>query len=239
MNNNEKNNIPVHLAIIMDGNGRWAKKRDLKRIEGHKEGVRVVKKIVKFCVRIGVKYLTLYTLSKENFKRPPKEILYLFKLFIDTLDEELSLLLDNDVRFRVVGDLDKIDNYTLSKLKNVENLTSKNSVLHLNLAISYSSRSEIVNAVKKVIKFNEKKINEKIINKYLMTNFMPDPDLLVRTGGEFRISNFLLWQIAYTELYFTKILWPDFNEKHLEEAFLNYNNRERRYGKISEQIIKK
>ena len=236
---NKANKIPNHLAIIMDGNGRWAKKRNLKRIDGHKEGVNVVKKIVKYCVEIGVKYLTLYTLSKENFKRPASEVLYLFKLFIKTLDNELNLLMDNDVKFLVIGDLEKIDKITLSKLKKVEKLTHNNSTLYLNLAISYSARNEIVSAVKSIINSNENKINEKSINKYLMTNYMPDPDLLIRTGGEYRISNFLLWQIAYTELYFTKILWPDFNNEDLKVAIVDYNNRERRFGKTSEQIIGK
>jgi len=219
----------------MDGNGRWAKSQNLDRVEGHKQGVKVVKKVVKYCVKKKIKYLTLYTLSKENFKRPKSELLFLFKLFVETLENELSLLLENNIKFSVIGDLKKIDKLVLFKLKTVERLTVKNSSLYLNLAISYSSRNEIVNAVKHINKSNVS-ISEKTINQYLMTSFMPDPDFLIRTGGEYRISNFLLWQIAYTELFFTKILWPDFNESHLDEAITNYKNRERRFGKTSEQI---
>ncbi len=220
----------------MDGNGRWAQKKGLNRIEGHKVGVKVVKEIVEFSVEKGIKYLTLYTLSKENFQRPANEILFLFKLFTKTLDDELNLLIDNDVKFSVIGDLNKIDKITLSKLKKVEKLTHNNSALILNLAISYSGRHDIVNSFNQIISSNHKKIDEKLVSEYLMTKKMPDPDLLIRTGGEFRISNFLLWQIAYTELYFTEILWPDFGRKDLKEAIKNYNKRQRRFGKISDQI---
>ncbi len=220
----------------MDGNGRWAQNKGLNRIEGHKAGVKVVKKIVEFSVENGIKYLTLYTLSKENFQRPVNEVLFLFKLFTKTLDDELNLLIDNDVKFSVIGDLNKIDKITLSKLRKVEELTYNNSTLILNLAISYSGRHEIVNSFNEIIRSNHKKIDEKLVSEYLMTKKMPDPDLLIRTGGEFRISNFLLWQIAYTELYFTEILWPDFGKKDLKEAIKNYNKRQRRFGKISDQI---
>ena len=220
----------------MDGNGRWAQKKGLNRIEGHKVGVKVVKEIVEFSVEKGIKYLTLYTLSKENFQRPVNEVLFLFKLFTKTLDDELNLLIDNDVRFSVIGDLNKIDKITLSKLRKVEKLTRNNSALILNLAMSYSGRHEIVNSFNEIINSNHKKIDEKLVSEYLMTKKIPDPDLLIRTGGEFRISNFLLWQIAYTELYFTEILWPDFGKKDLKEAIKNYNKRQRRFGKISDQI---
>ena len=220
----------------MDGNGRWAQNKGLNRIEGHKVGVKVVKEIVEFSVEKGIKYLTLYTLSKENFQRPVNEVLFLFRLFTKTLDDELSLLIDNDVKFVVIGDLSKIDKITLSKLRKVEKITNNNSTLILNLAISYSGRHEIVNSFNKIISLKHKKIDEKLVSDYLMTNKMPDPDLLIRTGGEFRISNFLLWQIAYTELYFTEILWPDFGKKDLKEAIKNYNKRQRRFGKISDQI---
>ena len=220
----------------MDGNGRWAQKKGLNRIEGHKVGVKVVKEIVEFSVEKGIKYLTLYTLSKENFQRPVNEVLFLFKLFTKTLDDELNLLIDNDVRFSVIGDLNKIDKITLSKLRKVEKLTRNNSALILNLAMSYSGRHEIVNSFNEIIRSNHKKIDEKLVSEYLMTKKIPDPDLLIRTGGEFRISNFLLWQIAYTELYFTEILWPDFGKKDLKEAIKNYNKRQRRFGKISDQI---
>ena len=222
----------------MDGNGRWAQKKDLKRIQGHKEGVKVVKEIVKHSVKLGIEYLTLYTLSKENFQRPVSEVLFLIRLFTKTLDDELNLLLDNNVKFNVIGDLTKIDKIALSKLKRVEKLTKNNSALILNLAISYSGRDEIVNSIKKISDSNYENIDEELISNYLMTRRMPDPDLLIRTGGEYRISNFLLWQIAYTELYFTEILWPDFNYKDLDKAILNYTNRQRRFGKTSEQINK-
>ena len=222
----------------MDGNGRWAQKKDLKRIQGHKEGVKVVKEIVKHSVKLGIEYLTLYTLSKENFQRPVSEVLFLIRLFTKTLDDELNLLLDNNVKFNVIGDLTKIDKIALSKLKRVEKLTKNNSALILNLAISYSGRDEIVNSIKKISDSNYENIDEELISNYLMTRSMPDPDLLIRTGGEYRISNFLLWQIAYTELYFTEILWPDFNYKDLDKAILNYTNRQRRFGKTSEQINK-
>ena len=195
----------------MDGNGRWAQKKDLKRIQGHKEGVKVVKEIVKHSVKLGIEYLTLYTLSKENFQRPVSEVLFLIRLFTKTLDDELNLLLDNNVKFNVIGDLTKIDKIALSKLKRVEKLTKNNSALILNLAISYSGRDEIVNSIKKISDSNYENIDEELVSNYLMTRRMPDPDLLIRTGGEYRISNFLLWQIAYTELYFTEILWPDFS----------------------------
>lgn len=222
----------------MDGNGRWAQKKDLKRIQGHKEGVKVVKEIVKHSVKLGIEYLTLYTLSKENFQRPVSEVLFLIRLFTKTLDDELNLLLDNNVKFNVIGDLTKIDKIALSKLKRVEKLTENNSTLILNLAISYSGRDEIVNSIKKISDSNYENIDEELISNYLMTRRMPDPDLLIRTGGEYRISNFLLWQIAYTELYFTEILWPDFNYKDLDKAILNYTNRQRRFGKTSDQINK-
>ena len=222
----------------MDGNGRWAQKKDLKRIQGHKEGVKVVKEIVKHSVKLGIEYLTLYTLSKENFQRPVSEVLFLIRLFTKTLDDELNLLLDNNVKFNVIGDLTKIDKIALSKLKRVEKLTKNNSALILNLAISYSGRDEIVNSIKKISDSNYENIDEELVSNYLMTRRMPDPDLLIRTGGEYRISNFLLWQIAYTELYFTEILWPDFNNKDLDEAILNYSNRQRRFGKTSDQINK-
>tara|TARA_B100000401_G_C52780298_1_gene707916 strand:- start:697 stop:1413 length:717 start_codon:yes stop_codon:yes gene_type:complete len=238
LQNNKINNIPKHLAIIMDGNGRWAQKKDLKRIEGHKEGVKVVKEIVKHSVKLGIEYLTLYTLSKENFQRPVSEVLFLIRLFTKTLDDELNLLLDNNVKFNVIGDLTKIDKIALSKLKRVEKLTKNNSALILNLAISYSGRDEIVNSIKKISDSNYENIDEELVSNYLMTRRMPDPDLLIRTGGEYRISNFLLWQIAYTELYFTEILWPDFNYKDLDKAILNYTNRQRRFGKTSDQINK-
>ena len=220
----------------MDGNGRWAKKNDLQRIDGHREGVNSVKKIVKHCVKLKIKYLTLYTLSKENFNRPKREVLSLFKLLSTTLSKEKKILLDNGVNFSAIGDFNELDILTYKKIKLLEKKTAKNSTLFLKLAINYSSRYEIISAVNKILETNENKIDEDFFNKYLLTSDLPDPDLLIRTGGEYRISNFLLWQIAYSELYFTKILWPDFNEESLENAIDDFNKRERRFGRISEQI---
>ena len=220
----------------MDGNGRWAKKNDLQRIDGHRSGVKSVKKIVKHCVKLKIKYLTLYTLSKENFNRPKSEVLSLFKLLSTTLSKEKKILLDNGVNFSAIGDFNKLDILTYKKIKLLEKKTAKNSTLFLKLAINYSSRYEIISAVNKILETNENKIDEDCFNQYLLTSDLPDPDLLIRTGGEYRISNFLLWQIAYSELYFTEILWPDFNEKSLENAIDDFNKRERRFGRISEQI---
>ena len=220
----------------MDGNGRWAKKNDLQRIDGHREGVKSVKKIVKHCVKLKIKYLTLYTLSKENFNRPMSEVLSLFKLLSTTLSKEKKILLDNGVNFSAIGDFNELDILTYKKIKLLEKKTAKNSTLFLKLAINYSSRYEIISAVNKILETNENKIDEDFFNQYLLTSDLPDPDLLIRTGGEYRISNFLLWQIAYSELYFTDILWPDFNEKSLENAIDDFNKRERRFGRISEQI---
>ena len=228
--------IPNHIAIIMDGNGRWAEKRGLKRIDGHKAGVKAVKKIVKYCAEINVNYLTLYTFSTENWNRPKKEIISLMNLLIQTLDNELALLQNNNIKFNVFGNLEKLNVFTKRKLKKVEEITKENSNLQLNLAISYSGRSEIILAINKILKNDIKKIDENTFYKYLLTNSIPNPDLLIRTGDEIRISNFLLWQIAYSELYFTKRLWPDFNKKIMEQILINFNKRERRFGKISEQI---
>jgi len=229
--------IPKHIAIIMDGNGRWAKKRNKPRLYGHKAGVKSVKKIVKECVRLKVQFLTLYTFSNENWNRPNTEIIGLLRLLVSTLEKETRLLIENNVKFNVFGNLNKLDLITKRKLKKVEKITIKNSKLNLNLAISYSGRDEIIYAVNQILKKNIKHINDQLsFKKYLYTNNLPDPDLLIRTGDECRISNFLLWQIAYSELYFTETLWPDFNEESLHSALFDFNKRERRFGKISEQI---
>jgi len=229
--------IPKHIAIIMDGNGRWAKKRNKSRLDGHMSGVKAVKKIVKECVKLDVKFLTLYTFSSENWSRPKSEIIGLLKLLVTTLEEEQRLLIDNNVKFNVFGNLKKLDLFTRNKLKKVEKTTCKNSKLNLNLAISYSGRDEILYAINKILDQKIKSIDkESIFNNYLYTHKFPAPDLLIRTGGELRISNFLLWQIAYSELYFTETLWPDFDEDSLKLALKDFNNRERRFGKISEQI---
>ena len=229
--------IPKHIAIIMDGNGRWAKQRNKNRIHGHIQGVKAVKKIVKECVRLNVKYLTLYTFSSENWNRPKTEIIRLLKLLVTTLEKETKLLIENNVKFNVFGSLNKLDLITRNKLKKLEKITNNNSKLNLNLAISYSGRKEIIYAINNLLKQNFKSIDqESIFTNYLYTHSLPDPDLLIRTGGEYRISNFLLWQIAYSELYFTETLWPDFDEKSLNHALIDFNKRERRFGKTSEQI---
>ena len=222
----------------MDGNGRWAKKQELKRIEGHKEGVRVVKKITTHCVKLNIKHLTLYTFSNENWFRPKTEVSSLMKLFVTTLNKEIKLLLDNNIRFKVIGDKNKLDFITRKKITDVENLTSENTGMGMNLAMSYGGRQEIVSAVNSIISNKKSSIDENKFEKYLLTYGMGDPDLLIRTGKEKRVSNFLLWQIAYSEIYFSDSLWPDFNEKELDDIILDFETRERRYGKTSQQIRK-
>jgi len=229
--------IPHHLAIIMDGNGRWAKNNNKNRINGHKKGVESVKRIVEYCAKLKIEYLTLFTFSNENWKRPATEVLALMKLLCKTLDNEINLLLNNNIKLNVIGDRKKIDVFTRKKLNNAIENTKKNTGLNLNLAISYGSRQEIVSAVNDILKKKEtKNIDESYFNSFLYTSHFPDPDLLIRTGGDYRLSNFLLWQIAYTEIYFSNLFWPDFNEKELDKALLDFQKRERRYGKISEQL---
>ena len=222
----------------MDGNGRWAKKQELKRIEGHKEGVRVVKKITTHCVKLNIKHLTLYTFSNENWFRPKTEVSSLMKLFVTTLNKEIKLLLDNYIRFKVIGDKNKLDFITRKKITDVENLTSENTGMGMNLAMSYGGRQEIVSAVNNIISDKKSNIDESEFQKYLLTYKMGDPDLLIRTGKEKRVSNFLLWQIAYSEFYFSDSLWPDFTEKELDDIISDFKTRERRYGKTSQQIKK-
>ena len=236
--NNELKNISAnHIAIIMDGNGRWAKEKGLSRIEGHREGVNTVQKITEFCVEYGLDYLTLYTFSEENWKRPKKEIYALMNLLVDSLDSQLNLFLDNNVRFKTIGDLSKIDIITKTKINQFKSKTKDNSGMVLNLAISYGSRQEILNAINTMIDSNRKThVNINEFNSLLYTNNIPEPDLLIRTGGENRISNFLLWQIAYTEIYFSKVYWPDFDVDEMKEAINDFESRERRFGKISEQL---
>lgn len=240
MANSTKNftekNKPNHIAIIMDGNGRWASDNNQKRVCGHKKGVEAVKEITEHCVKLDIKYLTLYTFSNENWSRPKSEILALMNLLVKTLDVEINMLLNNDIKFNVFGDLDKLDIITKKKLSEVISKTKLNSGLQLNLAISYGSRQEIVCAINKILNSDIREIDEKYFDNSLYTSKFPDPDLLIRTGGEYRISNFLLWQIAYSEIYFSKLYWPDFNIKELDKAICDYSSRERRYGKISEQL---
>lgn len=239
----DKNKVPNHLAIIMDGNGRWAKKHGKIRAFGHENGVKTVKDTVKSCAKIGVSFLTLYTFSTENWNRPKFEIDTLMRLLVSSLKKELVTFMENDISLNAIGNLDSLPKKAHKELLEVIRKTSENKGMTLTLALSYGSREELKNAIQAIsakVKNNiisVENIDETIINNHLYTHNLPDVDLLIRTSGEHRISNFLLWQIAYAELYFTEVLWPDFTEQHLVEAILNYQNRERRFGKTSEQLI--
>ncbi len=236
-----ENNIPNHIAIIMDGNGRWAKKRSLPRLAGHREGINSVREITRVCGEIGVKYLTLYTFSTENWKRPPSEVSALMKLLLNTINIEVKELHKNNVRFSIIGELNTLPKSTVQGLKNGIELTSNNSGLNLCLAINYGSRKEILTAVISIAKKIQSKqldinqVDEILFNQELYTKNFPDPDLMIRTSGEFRLSNFLLWQSAYTEIFMTDTLWPNFRENELIEAIYDYQNRERRFGKVSKE----
>ncbi len=232
----DKNRIPKHIAIIMDGNGRWAKAKGLPRAAGHIQGVETVRAITEECVRLGVKYLTLYTFSNENWNRPAEEVRALMELLLKNLEDEIFM--KNNVRFRVIGDTKRLPQDVQEKMNMMIEHTSKNDAMTLVLAISYSARWEIANAMQAIAAegIRPQDITEELVGRYMQTNFMPDPDLLIRTGGELRISNYLLWQIAYSELYFCDTFWPDFNAEELQRAIADYQNRERRYGKTSEQI---
>ena len=235
--------LPEHIAIIMDGNGRWAKKRGNPRIFGHKNGVAAVRDTVEACAELGVKYLTLYAFSTENWNRPKIEVDALMSLLVKTIHAETSTLLKNNVRLNAIGDLSNLPSDVAKQLNKALELTSAANGLTLTLALSYSSRWEILEAVKKIAVQIEKKelttsdITCDLISKCLETKDMPDPELLIRTSGEYRISNFLLWQIAYAEFHFTDTLWPDFRRKDLYTAIVDYQKRERRFGKISEQVV--
>ena len=237
--------IPQHIAIIMDGNGRWAAERGKPRSYGHQAGVDAVRRITSECTRLGVKFLTLYTFSTENWNRPADEISALMGLVLTSLEDEIFM--KNNVRFRVIGDLARIPDEVRKKLRETEEHTEKNDSMTMVVALSYSSRWEIVNAMQEIIQKHDQgvqgyedweMIDEKLIDKHLTTNFMPDPDLLIRTGGELRISNYLLWQIAYSELYFCDTYWPDFMEEDLHKAIASFQNRQRRYGKTEAQVEK-
>ncbi len=238
----DKNNLPKHLAIIMDGNGRWAKKHGLFRTLGHESGTKSVKKIIEACATLGIENLTLYAFSTENWNRPKIEVEALMKVLVNSLIKELPTLEKNNIKMNAIGNLEKLPVKAQKELQDVINKTAGNTKLVLTLALSYGSREELVNAVKNIsdkVKNNiisVDKIDDSVINEHLYTHNLPDVDLLIRTSGEHRISNFLLWQIAYAELYFTDILWPDFKESDLYEAILSYQKRERRFGKTSEQI---
>jgi undecaprenyl diphosphate synthase len=234
--------IPNHIAIIMDGNGRWAQQRGRTRVSGHREGVNSVRDIVEVCGQLGVKYLTLYTFSTENWKRPKTEVAILMKLLIKALRDETDRLNKNDVKLISTGNLDSLPERVKNELLDSIEGTKNNKLMTLNLALSYSGRWDIVNAVKKMWyeckenKLTPDDINEKMFSDFLATKGIPDPDLMIRTGGDFRISNFLLWQLAYTELYIDPVFWPDYRRNHLYKAIEVFQNRERRFGMTSAQI---
>lgn len=236
----DKSRIPEHIAIIMDGNGRWAKAQGLPRTAGHQQGVEIVKKITEEATRLGVKYLTLYTFSTENWNRPAAEVAALMGLILDHLEEEIFM--KNNVRFRVIGDQSRLPESVQKRLDECMERTAQNDKMTMVIALSYSSRWEITQAVKNIAqevqegKLSAGEVSEEVICEHLNTNFMPDPDLLIRTGGELRISNYLLWQCAYTELYFCDTFWPDFDEEEFCKAIVDYQSRERRFGKTSEQV---
>jgi undecaprenyl diphosphate synthase len=235
-------NIPRHLAIIMDGNGRWAKQKGFLRTLGHESGSKSVKIIIQECLDLGIEYLTLYAFSTENWNRPKLEVDTLMRVLINSLKKELKTMQDGNIKMNAIGNIDKLPKKAQIQLNDVIDKTKDNLKMTLTLALSYGSREELVNVVKIIsdkVKNNIisiDSIDDSIINEHLYTHNLPDVDLLIRTSGEHRISNFLLWQIAYSELYFTDVLWPDFKEKDLHEAIISYQKRERRFGKTSEQI---
>jgi len=237
-----KDKLPEHVAIIMDGNGRWAKQKGLIRVIGHENGTKSVRDVVEASAEIGIKHLTLYAFSTENWKRPKLEVQTLMKLLVKSLKKEIKTLQDNNIKLSAIGNLNDLPKKAHTELLEVIDKTKSNTHMTLTLALSYGSREELINAFKEIatnVKNNiisVESIDESIINKHLYTQNLPDVDLLIRTSGELRISNFLLWQIAYAELYFTDILWPDFTKQNLYEALINYQNRERRFGKTSEQL---
>lgn len=238
----DKNNLPKHVAIIMDGNGRWAKSRGEERTFGHKNAISAVRNAISACDKAGVEYLTLYTFSTENWNRPNDEVDTLMSLLSETLLKEAAELFSKGVRLHVIGEVEKLPTLVREQLLNVVELTKENSKGNLVLALSYGSQREILNAVKEIAqevkegKISAEDIDEKLFENHLYTKDLPPVDLLIRTSGEVRISNFLLWQIAYAELQFLDIFWPDFQEEHLYQCIVNYQNKERRFGKTSEQI---
>ena len=234
----DTNNLPKHIAITMDGNGRWAKTKGKFRVFGHKSGVKAVRDTVEGAAEIGIDYLTLYAFSTENWNRPKKEVDALMSLLVSTINKETTTLMDNNIKLTAIGDLNSLPKKCQEELQESIEKTKNNTRTSVILALSYSSRWEILNAIKKIVKegIKEDQVNEDLFSQYLTTKGVPNPELLIRTSGEQRISNFLLWQIAYSELYFTDVLWPDFRREDLFEAIVKYQIRERRFGKTSEQI---
>ena len=234
--------IPRHIAVIMDGNGRWAKQRGKQRLEGHQQGAAALREVLEGCLLTKVEYLTVYAFSIENWNRSQEEVQGLMELFVRSCHSEIDNLNTNNIRFRTIGNLEMLSEDCLRELKITEEKTKNNTALTLAVALSYGSQWEIAHAAKQIAKdvqagqLQAEQVNEELFANYLTTNFMPDPDLLIRTSGEYRISDFLLWQIAYSELYFTDVLWPDFTKEKLYRAIADYQKRERRFGKTSEQI---
>jgi undecaprenyl diphosphate synthase len=238
----DRDRLPRHIAIIMDGNGRWAKERGEDRVYGHHEGVMSVREIVNSCAELGISYLTLYAFSTENWNRPIEEVNALMELLVTTIRKEIEELKKNNVRLHIIGDLESLPESCQTELNEAKEITEANNGLNLVLALSYSSRWEMLQATRKIAedvksgKLSPDKIDDDTFHQYLNTAPFPDPELMIRTSGEYRISNFLLYQLAYAELYFTPVHWPEFRKQHLYEALLNYQQRERRFGKTSEQI---
>ncbi len=237
-----RNPVPNHIAIIMDGNGRWAKKRKLNRIFGHRHAIKAVDETVTACMELGVKYLTLYTFSTENWNRPKREVEALMNLLVETVHKQRKKLVSNGVKLETIGAIEELPKKAYQSLLSLKKETKQGNKMTLILALNYGARQDILAATRKIAEkikqgiLMPEEITEDLFKQHLYTNRIPDPDLLIRTSGEIRISNFLLWELAYTELYFTDVLWPDFRRQHLEEAIRNYNMRERRFGKTSEQI---
>lgn len=238
-------NKPNHVAIIMDGNGRWAKLKGKSRLYGHKNGIKSVQKIVEYATKIKIKNLTLYAFSTENWNRPKKEIETLMSILINTLRKEINKMIENNVQFKCIGDISRLPQNVIKEVEETVKKTSENNGLVLTLALNYGFKKELICAIKNLaVKVKKNlisidKIDEKIVNNHLHSGELPSVDLLIRTSGEQRISNFLLWQISYAELFFSDVFWPDFDERHFEKAITNYNNRERRFGKTSDQIKNK
>ena len=233
------NPIPRHIAIIMDGNGRWAKQRFLPRVAGHQRGMETVREIVKECRELGVSYLTLFAFSSENWRRPQEEVSFLMQLFLKMLEREVSKLHENDIRLKVIGDRSRFDENLKQRIRDAEQLTLNNSSLTLTVAADYGGRWDVMQAMQKMLQAHPERMNhfkEEDLEAYLSISYAPEPDLFIRTGGEKRISNFMLWQLAYTELYFTDILWPSFDAEALKLAIHSYRERERRFGRTSEQV---
>lgn len=232
--------LPNHIAVIMDGNGRWARKRFLPRVAGHKKGVEVVRDLVKTCAQLDIKFLTLFAFSSENWRRPEEEVSFLMSLFMEVLKREVEKLHENNIRLILIGDRSEFSVELVKKIELSEKLTAKNTGLTLTIAANYGGRWDLLQAVNRMVQANDspQNYNEEDLMPYLSMHYAPEPDLFIRTGGEKRISNFLLWQLAYTELYFTDTLWPDFDKSCFDEAIKSYQQRERRFGQTSEQIAK-